>query len=104
MAQVVPLNWQGSFGGYAGPLNSGDSANWFYHGSVVADPERFVLVSVSCEGNVAGTLEVQNLSHFRTTNPDGTIYDRTEFDIVNVGSDAPVFYFWYVAWSDAITV
>jgi hypothetical protein len=103
MAQVVPLNWQGSFLGFGGPLASGTADFWWASGGDWGRENRFYLFSAFCDGSIAADIEVTNVSHFRRL--DGAnIYDETRFEVHNKGSDAPVEYFIYMAWSDPINV
>jgi len=46
MAQVVPLNWQGSFLNFGGPLASGASDFWWASGGDWGRENRFYLFSV----------------------------------------------------------
>jgi hypothetical protein len=103
MPHVVPLNWSGSFGGYGGPLASGESHHWWGNG-VFGDANRFYLITASCEGAVAAEISVRNLSHYRRTDSTGRFVDETHFDIHNNGSAEPVYYYFYVAWSTPINV
>jgi hypothetical protein len=103
MAQVVPLNWSGSFAGWGGPLSSGQSAFWVASGDWGKE-NRFYLFSAFCDGSVAAEIEVAHVSHFRSLQPDGSILDETHFQIQNNGSDQPVYYYFYIAWSDPIKV
>ena len=100
---IVPLNWSGQFGGYSGPLASGASDHWWGDG-VFGRENRFYLFTASCEGEVAAEIEVRNVSHYRRTDNNGQFVDETHFEIHNNGSAEPVYYFFYVAWSDPINV
>jgi hypothetical protein len=65
--------------------------------------ERFYLFSAFCDGSIAADIEVAHVSHYRRL--DGpNIFDETHFEIHNKGSDAPVYYYFYMAWSDPINV
>ena len=103
MAQVVPLNWQGSFASFGGPLASGGTDFWFATGGDWGRENRFYLLSAFCDGSVAADIEVQHVSHFRKLE-GGNIVDETHFQIHNNGSAEQVFYFFYMAWSDPINV
>jgi hypothetical protein len=64
---------------------------------------RFYLFTAFCDGSIAADIEVTKVSHFRRL--DGAnIHDETRFEVHNKGSDAPVEYFIYMAWSDPINV
>ncbi len=102
MAQTVPLNWQGRFGNFGGPLASGDTDYWVGTG-VFGDINRFYVFSAFCDGSIAADIEVRSVSHFRTL-IDGQIHDETRFQIHNKGSPAPVYYYFYMAWTDQINV
>jgi len=102
MAQVVPLKWSGSFANSGGPLAPGESHFWWANGDWGRE-NRFYLFSAFCDGSIAADIEVRNVSHFRRL--DGpNIFDETHFEIFNKGSAGPVFYFFYIAWSDPINV
>lgn len=103
MAQVVPLNWYGSFANFGGPLASGDTHYWWARGGDWGRENRFYLFSAFCDGSIAADIEVQHVSHYRTLDT-GNIVDETHFEIHNKGSDAPVYYYFYMAWSDPINV
>jgi hypothetical protein len=102
MAQTVPLNWQGRFENFGGPLASGDTHYWRAWGDFGRE-NRFYLFSAFCDGSVAADIEVAHVSHFRKLD-GGQIIDETHFEIHNKGSDAPVYYYFYIAWSDPINV
>jgi hypothetical protein len=102
MAQIVPLNWAGRFENFGGPLASGETHDWWGSG-FLGNENRFYMFSAFCEGNVAAEIEVQHVSHYRRED-GGKIVDETHFQIHNNGSDAPVYYYFYAAWSDPINV
>jgi hypothetical protein len=104
MAQVVPLNWVGSFASFGGPLASGQSHFWQASGGAWGRENRFYLFSAFCDGSIAADIEVMHVSHFRTLGGSGQIIDQTRFEIHNNGSDAPVNCYFYMAWSDPINV
>lgn len=101
---VVPLNWRGSFANFGGPLASGETHFWQASGGDWGRENRFYLFSAFCDGSIAADIEVQHVSHFRELAADGSIIDQTHFQIHNNGSAQPVFYFFYMAWSDPINV
>jgi hypothetical protein len=103
MAQVVPLNWYGSFANFGGPLASGDTHYWWAAGGDWGRENRFYLFSAFCDGSIAADIEVAHVSHYRRLD-NGNIVDETHFEIHNKGSSAPVYYYFYMAWSDAINV
>jgi hypothetical protein len=100
MAVTVPLNWQGRFENFGGPLASGETHYWTGWG-FLGEENRFYLFSAFSDG--AADIEVTNVSHFRNL-VGGQIVDETHFEIHNKGSAAPVYYYFYVAWSDPINV
>ena len=103
MAQAVALGWTGQYAGMGGPLASGASDPWVAWGDW-GQENRFYSVTAFCDGSIAADIQVVNLSHYRVLNPDGTITDETHFQIRNNGSPAPVYYYFYYAWSDPINV
>ena len=103
MAQVVPLNWSGSFANFGGPLGSGESQFWQASGGAWGRENWFYLFSAFCDGSVAADIEVLHVSHFRALD-GGNIVDETHFEIHNNGSAEPVYYYFYMAWSDPINV
>lgn len=105
MAQTVPLNWSGRYENSGGPLASGDTHYWRAWGDFGKE-NRFYLFSVFTDGQVAAEVEVAHVAHYRKP-PDGGVgpfVDETHFQIHNNGSDAPVYYYFYIAWSDPINV
>ena len=84
-------------------MGSGQSDFWVASGGWGAE-NRFYLFSAFCEGEVAAEIEVAHVSHFRALQADGSILDETHFEIHNNGSDQPVPYYFYIAWSDPINV
>jgi len=100
MAQVVPLNWRGSFVSWGGPLASGDTHSWWAAGGEWGQFNRFYLFSVFGDGSVPATFGVRNIRHRRTAGGG----DETNFEIHNYGSDAPAYYYFYMAWTDPINV
>ncbi|HEX3339907.1 MAG TPA: hypothetical protein VHT68_12135 [Pseudolabrys sp.] len=99
---TVPLSWSGRFENFGGPLASGDTDQWVGWG-FLGQENRFYQFTAFCDGSVAADIEVTNVSHYRRLD-NGTIVDETHFDIHNKGSDAPVMYYFYSAWSDPINV
>jgi hypothetical protein len=103
MAQVVPLNWAGSFVNFGGPLASGATDYWWAAGGAWGRENRFYVFSAFCDGSIAADIEVAHVSHYRRL--DGSnIVDETHFEIHNKGSAEPVYYYFYMGWSDPINV
>jgi hypothetical protein len=104
MAQVVPLKWYGSFANWGGPLASGESDHWWAAGGDWGRENRFYLFSAFGDGTVPAEIEVLHVSHYSSGGLEGNIVEETHFEIRNNGSAGPVFYYFYMAWSDPITV
>jgi hypothetical protein len=104
MAQIVPLNWKGAFANFGGPLASEATDYWWARGGEWGRENRLYVFSAFCDGPVAADIEVRSVSHYRRLQPDGSLFDETHFEIHNKGSDAPVYYYFYMGWSDPINV
>src|SRR6478672_8169780 len=79
MAQVVPLNWAGSFVNWGGPLASGDTHHWWAAGGAWGRENRFYLFSAFADGSVEADVEVTHVSHYRRLD-NGNLVDETHFD------------------------
>ncbi|WP_328395566.1 hypothetical protein [Nocardia sp. NBC_00416] len=98
MAQVVPLNWVGSFCNFGGPLASGETDYWWAAGGDWGRDNRAYLFTAFCDGSVAAEIVVRNIGHYRSG------HDETRFEIHNSGSSQPVYYYFYIAWSSPIEI
>jgi hypothetical protein len=94
MVQVVPLNWLGSFCNFGGPLAPGESDHWWTAGGDWGRENRLYLFTAYCDGGAE--IAVRNITHYRGG------HDETHFEIHNDGAGEPVYYYFYIAWSDPI--
>jgi hypothetical protein len=106
MAQVVPLNWSGSYCTYGGPIAPGQSGYFYARYGDWGQINRFYLFQAFTDGTVDADVQVQNVSLHQRPDPSqpGGVYGETLFEIHVNSAPQPVMVYCYIAWSDPINV